>query len=186
MNIHYDITFHSYWHCGSGLAAGADVDSLVIKDGDGLPYIPGKTMKGLVREAVNEILALSGKNEITDNYLSLFGYFEDDRNDMYKSNSFFTNAQLPEKCNIRKQGLQKYLYTSVAQTAIDAETGTAKEHSLRRIEVVVPCQLEGDILNVPEVMAGTVLDALKFIKHMGLGRNRGLGRCTIEGKEAEE
>jgi hypothetical protein len=31
MNIHYKITFHTYWHCGSGLASGADADLLVIK-----------------------------------------------------------------------------------------------------------------------------------------------------------
>ena len=49
--IKYEIEFFSNWHCGSGLAAGADVDALVIKDQEGLPYIPGRTLKGLLREA---------------------------------------------------------------------------------------------------------------------------------------
>ena len=49
MRIDYSIEFFSYWHCGSGLAAGADVDELAIKDGDGLPYVPGRTVKGLLR-----------------------------------------------------------------------------------------------------------------------------------------
>ena len=51
-DIKYKITFFSNWHCGSGLAAGADTDELVIKDRNGLPYVPGRTIKGLLREAV--------------------------------------------------------------------------------------------------------------------------------------
>lgn len=182
-NIHYTITFHSYWHCGSGLAAGADVDALVIKDKDGLPYISGKTIKGLVREAVDEILTMHGVTEASDDYLALFGYFDDDKTDMHKSESFFTNAELKEAESIKNQGLKKHLYTSVSQTAIDTETGTAKKHSLRKTEVVVPCELEGDILNVPDQMVDTVKEALRFIKCMGVGRNRGLGRCTMVGSE---
>ena len=49
MDITYTIEFFSYWHCGSGLSAGADVDSLVIKDAIGMPFVPGKTIKGLIR-----------------------------------------------------------------------------------------------------------------------------------------
>ena len=59
MRIDYSIEFFSYWHCGSGLAAGADVDELAIKDGDGLPYVPGRTVKGLLRDAA-ESLARAG------------------------------------------------------------------------------------------------------------------------------
>ena len=61
MDITYKITFYDYWHCGSGLSAGADVDLLVIKDKNKLPFVPGKTMKGLVREALNDILHFQGK-----------------------------------------------------------------------------------------------------------------------------
>lgn len=46
-DLNIKIEFFSPWHCGSGLSAGADADSLVIKDTNGLPYIPGKTIKGL-------------------------------------------------------------------------------------------------------------------------------------------
>lgn len=56
MDIHYSIKFHTDWHCGSGLAAGADVDALVVKDKNRLPFIPGKTIKGLVREAMCDII----------------------------------------------------------------------------------------------------------------------------------
>ena len=62
MDIKYTITMHSYWHCGSGLAAGSDVDALVVKDSNGLPFVPGKTMKGLVKEAVEEAVEALEKN----------------------------------------------------------------------------------------------------------------------------
>ena len=42
MDIKYKIEFFSNWHCGSGLAAGADVDALVVKDAEGLPYLLGR------------------------------------------------------------------------------------------------------------------------------------------------
>ena len=36
--INYRIEFFSFWHCGSGLAAGADLDERVIRDHDNLPF----------------------------------------------------------------------------------------------------------------------------------------------------
>lgn len=70
------------------------------------------------------------------------------------------------------------MYRSIASTAID-ENGIAKEHSLRKIEVVVPCTLYGEIIDVPENMAEEIINAFKYIKRLGQNRNRGLGRCTI-------
>lgn len=180
MKIHYTIQLHSNWHCGSGLAAGSDVDLLVIKDSDGLPYIPGKTVKGLVREAVDELLALSEYKEWPEGYLATFGYF-DDKDDKRKSDSFFGNATLKvsDAEEIKRNCLQKYLFTSIASTAIEKE-GVAKEHSLRKMQVTLPCVLEGTIENVPEAMHKTIVKALGMIKNLGTGRTRGLGRCTWE------
>ena len=59
MDITYTIELFSYWHCGSGLSAGADVDSLVIKDAKGMPFVPGKTIKGLIREAAETLICLA-------------------------------------------------------------------------------------------------------------------------------
>lgn len=178
MDITYKIEFHTDWHCGSGLAAGADVDALVVRDKDNLPFIPGKTIKGLIREAVEEIRGLQDK-ECDQSFVNAFGYFKEKEN-MSQGVSFFTNAELPkiERDAIVSNGVSKFLYRSVASTAID-ETGIAKEHSLRKMEVVVPCTLEGKILNIPEESETEICNALKYIKRLGQNRNRGLGRCTI-------
>ena len=44
--IRYCIKFLDYWHLGSGDSAGSMYDSIVVKDKFGLPYVPGKTVKG--------------------------------------------------------------------------------------------------------------------------------------------
>lgn len=69
--IDYHIEFFSQWHCGSGLSAGADIDLLVIKDKEGMPFIPGKTLKGLIREAVENLIHYQGQSK--DSVEQVFG-----------------------------------------------------------------------------------------------------------------
>ena len=157
MNITYTLKFYSEWHCGSGLAAGADLDALVIKDKNKLPYVPGKTIKGLVREAVESIISFkSGINaENKELFIRTFGNADDEdwnmlkddsekdkekkEDRMRKSETFFTNAELDDalKKIIIREKLEPYLYRAVSSTAIN-ENGVAKEYILRTIETVVP------------------------------------------------
>ncbi len=178
-SIKYKIKFFTDWHCGSGLAAGADVDALVIKDSDGLPYIPGKTIKGLVRHALEEVLEFKGKN-LQEKVKDCFGFFDGRQDSMKRGKTFFKNAELSvkERNAIIKDGLTPYLFRTVSSTAIDPE-GVAVSNSLRRIEVTVPCTLEGEILNIDSELEEYVKDALSFIKRVGIDRNRGLGRCSF-------
>jgi CRISPR/Cas system CSM-associated protein Csm3 (group 7 of RAMP superfamily) len=188
MNIHYQIEFFTDWHCGSGLSSGADLDLLVIKDNDRLPFVPGKTMKGLIREAVEEINGFS-KSEI--DLTELFGVESNSKNGIETKQGccFFTNAELEDELKnaIKDHHYQEYLYRCIASTAID-EKGIANDHSLRKMEVCVPCKLYGQILDVPdETSKEIIIKGLKFIKRLGQNRNRGLGRCSIsivEGGEA--
>lgn len=183
--LQYKIDFFSSWHCGSGLSAGADVDALVVRDRDGLPYVPGKTVKGLVREAVEDFLAF--RKEDTRIVADLFGNAEDRNNlpqdeegKMKQGILFFSNAefQSEQKQIILDEQLKPFLFDSVAATRI-AEDGIAMPHSLRRIQVVLPCTLYGQILDVPEESKILLQQAVKLIKRMGLARNRGLGRCSF-------
>ena len=68
-NLTLKIQFFSPWHCGSGLSAGADTDALVIKNPQGLPFVPGKTIKGLVREALEDQEGLKGQEPELDQNL---------------------------------------------------------------------------------------------------------------------
>ena len=171
--IRYKIQFFSCWHCGSGLSAGADVDALVVKDKDGMPFVPGKTMKGLIREAVENYVFLTGGDSTAVD--ETFGSEAD-----LKGSAFFSNAALDEREQkaIVSNGAQKFMYNKMTTTAID-ENGIAKEHSLHSLETVVPCTLTGFVADVTEPMAKIIGESLGLIKRIGLKRNRGLGRCNI-------
>lgn len=162
----YSITFYDFWHLSSGTSAGPSMDSLVVKDSYGLPYLPGKTLKGLVKEMV-ELLDNSKVKKI----------FGDKGSNI--ANSYFSNATLDEDTTnylINNPTLKKHLFDKVTSTQI-GENGIAVDKSLREIEVVVPLLLSGTIECEDEEL---ITQALGMIKQIGLNRNRGLGRCKIE------
>lgn len=188
-NIRYKIEFFSRWHCGSGLSAGSDVDALVVKDKNGMPFIPGKTLKGLIREAMEDYLTLSGKdNEYEVSVRTMLGTL--DEKNLAKGTAFFSNAALSknEYDEIVRCNAQEFIFKSVSSTAIGKD-GVADDHSLRRTQVVVPCTLEAEILNIPDNLVFATEASLSMIKRIGLDRNRGLGRCQltiVETKDTEK
>ena len=161
----YKIEFYDYWHMGSGVSAGAALDAVVIKDVDGLPYVPGKTVKGLLREMVEILDAQKAKKIFGDEGASA-------------AESYFSNATLQEgtRAYLRKNTiLIDKLFTKVSATKI-GKNGVAEDGSLREIEVTVPLTLYGEIDSDEEEI---LTEAMAMIKQMGLNRNRGLGRCKV-------
>lgn len=188
IDIHIKIEFHSPWHCGSGLAAGSDIDALVITDRAGMPFVPGKTIKGLVRQAVEEYIEYSNiardeKNgtTIAERVRNMFG--EESSSDAVRASgaAHFSDANL-DNCEYgaiaADSALRAHLFNKVTSTAID-DNGIARGHSLRSLQTVVPCTLYADISYVDADIADIVVKSLGMIKHMGQKRHRGLGRCTI-------
>ena len=187
--IYYKVTFLTWWHCGSGQAAGPDVDELAIKDSEGLPYIPGRTMKGLLKDSCRQMAGYGLEGMDSKRINSVFGY-HDDTTGSYseKGSAFFSDVVLPasdRRAIAADKGLRKALFSSVAATAIGND-GIAKDHTLRKIQVTVPCALYGTIANVADDDTAMLAQAMKFIKRVGLGRNHGLGRCKIEIIETKE
>ncbi len=179
MDITYQIKFFNDWHCGSGLAAGADVDLLVIKDKNNLPFVPGRTIKGLLREAATDITHFREEDEKQID--KLFGKRSSTESDELQNGClFFSNATLDKKIAsvIIENNLSEQLYRSISSTAIDTD-GIAKDKSLRRMQVTVPCELYGEIKSVPKENLPLIEEALQYIKRLGQNRNRGLGRCDI-------
>ena len=190
MKIEYTIEFYSYWHCGSGLDAGAEANLLVLKDDNSLPYIPGKTIKGLLKDAFIDIHEV--QTDILDmkQIDELFGKEiekGDDLEEVAKTlpgKAFFSNAILAkkERDEICSNQLSEFLYHNISSTAIDKSTGTAKQHSLRTTEVCIPLELHGYI-DSDEILNATLFKkAFQWIRHMGVSRNRGLGRCQFRKK----
>ena len=164
MNLKYKIRFVDFWHCSNGMSGGSKYDAGVLLDRVGIPFVPGKTIKGLGREFffdkdIEEVCF--GKEEC-------------------EGVCHLCDAVLgkDEAYTIQKENLQEFLKTFVSCTAIE-ENGRAKEGSLREIEVVIPLVLYGEINNVPQDFVLLMQNALKSIKRIGLNRTRGLGRCEI-------
>lgn len=188
MTLKYQLKFYDYWHISSGLSAGARLDSTVIKDNDGLPYVAGKIIKGLSREMAELVVDCAFVN-------SCFGGSTNDgkngrpKDVCYDENAkniqgvcYFSNATLDDTManQIKENDLQENLYDIIASTKIDEKTGVAEDKSLREIEVVVPFTLCGEIRDIPNKEDfDKMTQTLKMIKRMGLNRNRGLGRCEF-------
>ena len=177
MKIYYQIKFLDYWHISSGKSGGALYDVLVLKDKNKLPFIPGRSIKGLVRDNAYQLglLELNSRNEKfkNDDLRKCLGEAE------VKGECYFSNLELneKEKNSLISQKLQNFLYDRLTFTALD-KNRVAKDDTLREFEVVIPLILEGYV-EVCEECKEDIKKLLKMIKRLGLNRRRGLGRCEI-------
>lgn len=180
-----------YWHMGSGFGEGANLDAVVVKTQNGLPYIPGKTVKGLMREAVftAEECSRVGRGTTT----KLFGSHDlnKSRFETTPGSLTFTNATLGtdmEEWAGKSENVEmkQLLFHQVAATKID-ESGTAENKSLRRVEVVVPLTLTAYVASAEDDQewVASLKEAAPLVRHIGSHRHRGLGRAIMKVEEME-
>lgn len=193
MTIKYNLKLLSDWHCSSGLSSGANADLCLIKDDNGLPFVPGRTIKGLLKDALYEMADIQTEYKgLCDKY---FGVEVDnetkektDTKDSIRGKAHFSSAYLPSKEQedlLNSPALIPFLFRNISQTKID-ENGIAKSKSLRTIEVCMPLELEGEIANVEQEDVQQIEAALKWTRRLGMNRNRGLGRCQFIVKAKKE
>lgn len=188
--IKYQIQFYTYWHTGSGLSGGVDMNLTVIKNEYGLPLIPGKTLKGLLRDAATNLKDLDSSVVSQEFIDTVFGIEEnrekENREKPYQQGQcFFSNATLSKYLTTHlsssdgeeKKGL---LFISMASTAIDCN-GIARDQTLRQMEITIPLTLYATIESFPEdqKMIEQLNFCFQWIKKMGTNRTRGLGRCEF-------
>ena len=167
------------------------IDSDVAFDKYGLPYIPARRIKSLLRESALEVLEMQGvlklDKEIEDELNRLFGKVGAHWHEpgaTFKIN----NCTLKDDKDISKFIIEKSIdawdvsktYTEqVDQTSIDASTGTAKDYSLRRYRLIKKnLEFETDIVH--EVGNSDLLEnACKNLRRMGSRRNRGFGNIVV-------
>lgn len=196
----YLVTFDikSDWVVGSGKEGGAYADSLCLKNNDGLPYIPGKSLKGLFREAFHS----AANNEWFDReILSLLFGTENDSGLEQQGVIQISSANLSteESHYIKSKNAAKHLYRVIQFTAINKTTGTAKKSSLRSMEVTVPMTLTAQIgintahpsyqkldqrSQIDQHFAQWLTDASTLITEFGGKRHRGLGKVIVSVREA--
>lgn len=189
----------SYWHPGSGRGRGSHIDATTHRNAYNLPNLPGRTLKGLVRNAVHRWEQFGGyaKQTMMTNVPTiadcLFGPYGDKT---WAGLLRFSDAELPPDeiaALVDNPVIIAGLYREYFSTAIDHATGTALENSLRSIELVVPLTLYAQIDLIPTAKylqlqnhwQDLLKPALSLIQAIGAYKSRGLGRAivTIEGVE---
>ncbi len=191
--MEYTIDFYSNWLIGSGLG-GNSKDGIVLKD-DGCPFIPGRTLKGLFRDAFQEC----GFGE--EEEINLLGHRKHgvEVNEKKKENRqgklYFGSAYLPNdlRVNLEKQSKEfiNGLYSSKTSNCLSDSKQTVN-HSLRNLEVIIPLKLEAKLTplesdsEICKDYKDDLKKALSMIKLMGEKRHRGLGRCIVTFKNSTD
>ena len=181
---------------GSGESLGSLIDTDICYDNFGLAYIPSKRLKGLIKEAFIEYSDWA-KNEDNakdfDNLnKELFGTESSNNSCNLKiDNAYLENAEkIEEEIQNIEDRYKKYfskqrvvqLNTYLRyQTAVEQETGVAKENSLRNIRVLEPGNIFEAIIECETQEEMEVLKkCVKLVTHMGNNRTRGFGEIECE------
>ncbi|MDO4178147.1 MAG: RAMP superfamily CRISPR-associated protein [Phascolarctobacterium sp.] len=201
----FKILIKSPTHIGSG-KEGLTLDAEIVHDDLGFPYIPGKRVKGLLYESALEMAEIFSYVEGTkiqdvekfsvEKVLDLFGQHTGSDSKIRVDNFYLENySELRDDIiNIRtmfpgiftlEAVIQKYT-TIRSQTAIDVETGTAKEGSLRKIRLLnEDIKFSGTVTylgndETEKKICENILNmACLNLRRMGQQRNRGFGKVKV-------
>lgn len=187
------VTFISDWHVGSGMGDGAIADSILTRDADGLPYIPGRAIKGALRESAWRLgLCRPDLAGLVD---PMFGTSSTEKSSNESGRISAGSACLP-------LALRKWLLCCDPsarssfvgdmtilrmQTALDNRQ--VVPHSLRSIECGIPgLEFESSVtVNSGEKWIEEYMHNLcAGIKSIGGDRARGLGECRVKIKGMPE
>lgn len=182
---------------GSGEGFGAIIDTDIVFDESGIPYIPSKRIKGCLRDSAEELCEMfqsSGINLLSEELInSVFG----EPGSETPAPVYFSNLYLQDYPEMRqwleylKGKYNKYItreavisrYTELRQQTAIEENGTAKEHSLRTIRVAKKGLIfQGDIdmeEDNPSFLR-VLFFACKNLRRIGTKRNRGFGEVMCE------
>ena len=191
------VDLKSYWHAGGGRGAGMVLDAVVHRDSRGLPVLPGRHLKGLLRDAVDraESWGWEGFDDLSD---ALFGEASENRDNADSppapASLRIGDAALPAAladwlaATEEGRGLRQELFRGIYATAVEHDTGTAADHSLRGMEVTIPLRLEATISevpgrNLPDGWRDRLKEALHLVDAVGACRTRGLGRARLSLEE---
>lgn len=181
------------WHAGTGRGQGRALDAVVMTDSQGLPYLPGRQLKGLLRDAMRCLETWKHVPEGTE--LCLFGgeAAADDSDlrlrrsqpgSLAVSNAVLDANESSWLCSDAGRQALPHLFVEVFSTAIN-EHGVATDHSLRGIQMTVPLTLYAQIeLSASDsAQASADLAHLKraagLVQQVGAYRSRGAGRARL-------
>lgn len=203
--LNLEITLISNALTGSGENFGAIVDTDIVFDDIGLPYIPAKRIKGCLRDSAEEVMEMFGRAKMKlkngnsfekKEIVKTFGesgskcscpvYFSNLMIENYEENKKWLKYLSIEYKKEYKNLLSKDVITDAftelrQQTSIDKE-GVARKHSLRTIRVIRRGhKFCGEIQVEDESVKDILVLACMNLRHIGTKRNRGYGevKCRL-------
>ena len=181
-----EITMHSDWHIGTGSSGEGNIDRRIARDEDGFPFIPAKSLTGILRDSCEEVLSYLGldADPEMDNWATyIFGRANVSSNLRVRaakmdkaSRDYLLSFDVAER-----SVLSKALATVKPGVAIDPLSGRAKDDHLSFLEVARPMVLTANVElldSTPEVLS-LLVSACQLVEYIGAKRRRGLGRCSI-------
>lgn len=184
---------------GSGKSFGNIIDTEILKDDLGFPYLNGKTFKGKLREEMKFICKNLERynhlklNDILDNLLGVTGNFNFET-------LKFSNCEVSNDLRVLiKEGLVKGTFDqndilnslTDIRTFTKIENGVSSEKSLRNARVikkglVLYSKLE-TIKELNDIELGLLCSSLRALKSIGMMESRGKGavNCSLIENEVD-
>lgn len=182
---------------GSGMGNSALIDTDCVFDAYGFPVIPGKRLKGCLRETAQKLLMM-GYQEARDRQVeALFGDAQSEGSllignaqiegvqalkqqiDHYKS------GEAREKTFLLMPDAVREYYTCLHTRTAIGEDGVAKDRSLRTVRTVRKGNVFECDISFPAEDEALVRTCAKALRHIGTNRNRGFGHVHMELMSAE-
>jgi len=197
----------SDWHIGSGAGRSGEIDSLVKRDHNDLPYIPAKTLTGILRDACELVAQGLDNNQESGIWQEWVNYlFGDQPADPNRRVELSINQPISAALSIRAAHLPESLSKTIHSKhptisrqltqaitfikpgiKIDVNSGCAEKDCLRLEEQVrMGAILTADCtLKLPEqkeqqeTAYALLMAGAAMVERLGGNRRRGGGKCAL-------
>lgn len=177
---------------GSGMGNSALIDTDCVFDAYGFPVIPGKRLKGCLRETAQKLLMMGYQEAYGRQVEALFGDAQSEGSLLIGNAEIEGVQALKQQIDHHRSGkageatfllmpdaVREYYTCLHTRTAI-GENGVAKDHSLRTVRTVRRGNVFECDLSFPAEDETLVRTCAKALRHIGTNRSRGFGHVRME------
>lgn len=205
------LTMESDWHVGSGMGRPGNIDRLIARDADGLPFVPAKTLHGIWRDACERICRGldDGQNGAWSGVVDrLFGSQPAlGSSDPTGRHGDPTTIPLESAVQVRPARIPSPLRELLARAdrrvrqaltfvkpgvKINRRSGSAETDCLRFEELArkgtileAECRLTISDPLTREMASALLIASAQMVERLGGKRRRGPGRCRLEILDAD-
>ena len=194
--ITFSVKFNSDWHIGTGSGHFGHIDKTFDRDEDGLPFIPAKSLTGLLRNSMTQISF--GLDQGSDGpWNQLATWILGTEPNLSDNKSSFRERPRPSHLAMHRAMIGSEAASKITNNPwyisslavirpgvrLD-ENGTAMDHHLRFIEMAPSGLTLIGTCVLPDAASdesvALVVSSLQNIRSIGHSRRRGSGSCEIE------